>query len=414
MRIHRIPKHDREFVVIANKAIQDPRLSHTARGILALVLSLPDGVRENARTLSDNYPQGRRAVEGAVAELRLFGYWVTQTAPDERTRQIVSTIDVYELPPAPDSAAASAPVPGDPVPAEPVPTRPVTGSVGIGKAGTSPYGEKDGKKQGKENPPLPPAEAEPRLPAPEAAREGENDSATEPAPTTGPDPAPAPDRKAPGEAQEAEAARVLRRLASVDARLRLSARQVTGLVPAVADWLDRGATVTEIIDALTEGLPRKLYSARAVLADRLDRKRPAPRRRWKSYADCADGCGGLLPEGQDSGSCAACSGDAPSDTGPSGTAPSDTAPSGTAPSGTGPSDTGPSGTAPSGTAPSDTGPSGTARASLPGKAPGPLAPEGFAVFRAARGALLGDGGRRAAVPRPGRPLAPQPAAGALV
>lgn len=47
MQIHRMPKHGREFVIIANKAIQDPRISHTARGILALVLSLPDGHRTN-------------------------------------------------------------------------------------------------------------------------------------------------------------------------------------------------------------------------------------------------------------------------------------------------------------------------------------------------------------------------------
>ncbi|MGW4996142.1 hypothetical protein ACWEP8_00615 [Streptomyces hydrogenans] len=64
-RIHRIPKHDGEFVIIASKAIQDRRLTHTARGVLALLLSLPDGVRTNVRTLADAYPQGRRAVEPA-------------------------------------------------------------------------------------------------------------------------------------------------------------------------------------------------------------------------------------------------------------------------------------------------------------------------------------------------------------
>lgn len=138
MQIHRIPTHDRDFVMIANKAIQDPRISHTARGILALVLSLPSGVKENVRTLSDGYPQGRSAVAKAVKELREFGYWVTKTARDEESNQIVSTVDVYELP-----NLASVPVP----------TRPVTGRMGTRKAGTSPIGEKDSSKDGDKNPP---------------------------------------------------------------------------------------------------------------------------------------------------------------------------------------------------------------------------------------------------------------------
>ncbi|MFF5926578.1 helix-turn-helix domain-containing protein [Streptomyces hydrogenans] len=372
MRIHRIPKHDREFVIIANKAIQDRRLSHTARGILALLLSLPDGVRMNVRTLADDYPQGRRAVERAVSELRLLGYWVTLTVRDERTHRIASTVDVYELP-------LLAPAP--------VPTRPVTGPVDTGNAGTFPSGEKnEGKhreRKGDEHPPFPPVEPEPEPaaapapapapepepeaapPAPQAAGEGHSDPTPDLAPTPDLEPDPAPDLP-----QAAEAARVLRGLASVDARLRLSARQVARLVPSVADWLDRGATVTEILDALTQGLPRTLYSAPAVLADRLDRKRPAHRRRWKTYADCADGCGRLLPEGRDSGACGACEGGAE--------------------------------------------PSVPDPAPRPRPPSGPLAPEGFAAFRAARGSLPGDRGRRAAEHRPGGPLAPRPAAGVLV
>lgn len=106
--------------------------------------------------------------------------------------------------------------------------------------------------------------------------------------------------------QAAEAARILRRLAAVDSRLRLSDRQVAKLTPAVADWLDRGATIAEITDAVTQGLPQKMYSAASVIADRLDRKRPERKRQWKQYAECADRCGNLLPAGQDSGICTEC------------------------------------------------------------------------------------------------------------
>ncbi|MEU2111507.1 helix-turn-helix domain-containing protein [Streptomyces sp. NPDC019507] len=273
MQIHRNPRHDRDFVIIANRAIQDPRMSHTARGILALVLSLPNGVKENVRTLSDNYPQGRSAVAKAVKELRDLGYWVTKTTRDEETNHIVSSVDVYETP-----ALASSPVP----------TRPVTDPAATRNTGTSPYGEKDLSKDGDKNPPFPPAEPVQDEAAPFGAEEGEGSS----------------DKQ--DDKQAAEAARILRRFAAIDARLKLSDRQVSRLVPAVADWLDRGATISEITDAVTAGLPAKLYSASKLIADRLDRKRPERKRQWKQYAECADRCGNLLPAGQDTGICAEC------------------------------------------------------------------------------------------------------------
>ncbi|MFF7254779.1 hypothetical protein [Streptomyces microflavus] len=258
-------------MIIANKAIQDPRLSHTARGILALVLSLPSGVKENVRTLSDNYPQGRSAVAKAVKELREFGYWVTKTARDEETRQIVSTVDVYELPQLSSG---------------PVPTRPVTGRAATRKAGTSPVGEKDSSKDGDKNPPFPPAEPVEDADASHAADRGEGSSTKD-------------DRQA------AEAARILRRLGSIDTRLRLADRQVSKLTPQVADWLDRGATIAQITDAITQGLPAKVYSAARLIADRLDRKRPERKREWRQTYDCPE-CRNPLPFGQDTGICAGC------------------------------------------------------------------------------------------------------------
>ncbi|MGW6922517.1 hypothetical protein ACWGA9_14780 [Streptomyces sp. NPDC054950] len=251
---------------MANKAIQDPRISHTARGILALVLSLPSGHKTNVRTLSDHYPQGRSAVAKAVEELRRLGYWVTKTGRDSETNQITSTVDVYELP----NLAVT-----------PVPIRPVTGPADTGKAGTSPNGEKDHSKDGDKNPPCPPAE-----PAPAEAREGSSEHSND------------------NSAQAAEAARILRRFAAIDPRLKLNDRQAAKLVPSVADWLDRGATIGEITDAVTQGLPSKVYAAGRLIADRLDRKRPARKRQWRTYVECT--CGNLLPGGQDSGICAEC------------------------------------------------------------------------------------------------------------
>ncbi|MGV9312577.1 hypothetical protein ACWDR0_10315 [Streptomyces sp. NPDC003691] len=269
MQIHRIPRHERDFVIIANRAIQDPRISHTARGILALVLSLPNGVKENVRTLSDDYPQGRSAVAKAVAELRQFGYWVTKTGRDEESNQIVSSVDVYELP----NLASP-----------PVPTRPVTTPAGTTVTGTSPKGEKDSSKDGRKNPPCPPQDADTDTSPRAEQREGI--SGTE-------------------DKQTAEAARVLRRLAAIDSRLKLSERHVSRLAPSAADWLDRGATVGEITDAVTQGLPPKIYSPARLIADRLERKRPERRRQWQQMHECPQ-CRGLLPVDQDAGICAGC------------------------------------------------------------------------------------------------------------
>ncbi|WP_280871182.1 hypothetical protein [Streptomyces sp. MJP52] len=257
-------------------------MSHTARGILALVLSLPDGVRENVRTLSEKYPQGRAAVAKAVGELRALGYWVTRTERDPESGLIVSGVDVFEDPVAAAGAGAGAA-------SVPVPTRPVTGGAAAGKAGTSPCGEKDWGKDGRKPSPAPRRKRVRERPEAACGGGGEGEKNEQES------------------AREAEAARILRRLGAVDARLRLNERQVRKLVLAVCRWLGRGAGVVEVTDALTQGLPRKVYSAAHLVADRLERKLPERRRRWKTYAECGSpGCGNLLRDGQEAGICGEC------------------------------------------------------------------------------------------------------------
>ncbi|WP_338696952.1 hypothetical protein V2W30_15175 [Streptomyces sp. Q6] len=265
MQIHRIPRHERDFTVIANKAIRDPRLSHTARGILVYALSLPSGAPVNVRTLSDGFPQGRIAVAKAVKELRALGYWVTRTERDAQTRRIVSSVDVYEVPQA---GSVSTPLTKAPVTAEPVPVR-----VGTGEAGAFFPGGTDDYEDGGKNPPLPPA-----------AESGVAESAAPP---------------------DLACVRVLERIGDVDARLRLSARSVRELAPAVGMWLERGASVAEIVDAVTAGLPATVYSAARLVADRLERKRPPRKRAWRQVHECPE-CRDPLPWGQETGVCRGC------------------------------------------------------------------------------------------------------------
>ncbi|MFE4362398.1 hypothetical protein [Kitasatospora sp. NPDC056800] len=50
-------------------------MSYTARGLLADLLSRPDGWREDGRQMADSSPQGRGAVRRALKELKDAGYY---------------------------------------------------------------------------------------------------------------------------------------------------------------------------------------------------------------------------------------------------------------------------------------------------------------------------------------------------
>lgn len=64
-----------KFVQISNAALQDRRLSAAARGILAFVLSLPVDHHLTAGWLEDQFPEGRRRIRSALAELEACGYY---------------------------------------------------------------------------------------------------------------------------------------------------------------------------------------------------------------------------------------------------------------------------------------------------------------------------------------------------
>ncbi|MFF4528196.1 hypothetical protein ACFY1P_02890 [Streptomyces sp. NPDC001407] len=268
MRIQRTPRRA-NFTVLGNDVLRNRELSFTARGVLGYLLSLPDGADEDVRKLADKNPRiGRKGIRDAVDELIAKRYYFRHTYRDDRGRVRTDTY-VFDTPQDTFS---------------PVPSAPGTGPTTPGAAGTSPSGIKDSGKDRGNTPPNPPAEQTAPAASP-TAREGTSGTQDK---------------------DLAEAARILRRLAAIDSRLKLSERHVAKLAPEVADWLDRGATIAEITDAVTQGLPPKVYSASRLISDRLDRKRPERKRQWKTYADCETGCGGLLPAGQEAGICADC------------------------------------------------------------------------------------------------------------
>lgn len=69
-------KEQKNFTVLSNNVLQDPRLSWRASGILAYLLSLPPDAAINADALWTERKEGRDAVRGAVRELERTGYLV--------------------------------------------------------------------------------------------------------------------------------------------------------------------------------------------------------------------------------------------------------------------------------------------------------------------------------------------------
>ncbi|GHA13617.1 helix-turn-helix domain-containing protein [Streptomyces echinoruber] len=277
MRIHRT-RHERDFTVVPNSMARNRSLSFTARGLWLHLISLPDGAREDVRTLADRNPGvGRKGVANALDELVAAGYYLRFTIRDPETGKVWTETSIYDMPQTQDS---------------PLPAMPGTGRPGSAETGTLPTGVKDlvSKELGKE--PSLPSVSPVQTPAAPAAREGSNKTNQEiPA-----DPA---------------AMRVLAALEDADRRLRLTDRQLQELAPLAAQWLARGYSAPEITDAVVQGLPGKVYAPAKLVADRLTRKLPAPRRKWRTFAECSDGCGRLLPAGQDSGQCGVCVGTTP-------------------------------------------------------------------------------------------------------
>ncbi|MFE2287879.1 helix-turn-helix domain-containing protein [Streptomyces sp. NPDC059443] len=243
MRIHISPRKH-AFTVLGNEVVRDRRLSFTARGILCYLLSLPDGAREDVRTLADRHPGvGRRGVAKAVDELVRYGYYVRRTVRDQQTGHVRTETFVYDSPHTGDRPEPPRPDP-DPGPDTDPVLDPGTGEWKDGETGASPRPRTSVE--------------EPSLPAPVELTEG------------------------PGQGIS-----LLARVARYEPRLSLSANETLALAPLAEQWLAHGVSELEARSLLTDGLPRVIHSARALLANRLGRKLPALRVRRDPAAPAA-------------------------------------------------------------------------------------------------------------------------------
>ncbi|WP_205519245.1 hypothetical protein [Streptomyces olivoreticuli] len=243
----------RFFSQIPNEIIRHPRLSSDAVRLLTWQLSLPDGVDQRLSKTAEQAGIKKTAFTRAKRELAAEGYfheWRGQGAGGLwRTRQLVSNVPLSE-----EQALAvrdGITPPGDARPAVGEPSRPVVG------------------RSQEEN-------------------TGENTSH------------PLAER----------GARALVAVCHAERRLRISGRDLKELAPLAGEWLSRGATLSEMREALTDGLPEPVRSPVGILRDRLTRKMPEPAPepapRPNPLRACGGGCGRVIRPVADETECRDC------------------------------------------------------------------------------------------------------------
>jgi hypothetical protein len=123
-------RHPNRFTVLPNDAIRNPALSFRAVGVLAHLLSLPDGAKVDSATLATAHKEGRDAVRAAFSELAGHGYYrreIVRLADGTlRTEVVVSSTPMKDESAGGTGAGKSGagPEPENPAPAEPAPVDP--------------------------------------------------------------------------------------------------------------------------------------------------------------------------------------------------------------------------------------------------------------------------------------------------
>jgi len=82
--------HKKDYTVLSNRMLRDKALTFRARGLLAFILTLPDGSQVESARLAANAPEGRDAVRTALTELEKSHYLrrEKEQAPDGTWRTV--------------------------------------------------------------------------------------------------------------------------------------------------------------------------------------------------------------------------------------------------------------------------------------------------------------------------------------
>lgn len=88
----------RDFTQIPNAWVRDARLSHRARGVLAVLMSHKDGWQTSTEQLVENGTEGRDAIRKAIGELESAGYLKRVTLRNE-TGNFAGAAYITQCPP---------------------------------------------------------------------------------------------------------------------------------------------------------------------------------------------------------------------------------------------------------------------------------------------------------------------------
>lgn len=98
MSVFRVHK-TKDFTVLSNYHLKDKGLSLQAKGLLSVMLSLPDDWKYSISGLAAISKEGKKAIKSALDELKEHGYLVvTKHAPKAGDRYISYEYDVFERP----------------------------------------------------------------------------------------------------------------------------------------------------------------------------------------------------------------------------------------------------------------------------------------------------------------------------
>lgn len=76
-----------DFTILPNRLLKDKRLSFKARGILAMMLAMPEDWQTYASWIEDQGTEGREALQSAFKELEKYGYLSRQRVLDPVTKK---------------------------------------------------------------------------------------------------------------------------------------------------------------------------------------------------------------------------------------------------------------------------------------------------------------------------------------
>ncbi|MEV0224202.1 helix-turn-helix domain-containing protein [Streptomyces sp. NPDC050704] len=225
--------HDEQFTVVGNHLAQHPELSLTAIGLGVHIQSLPTGAVVSIKALAAKFREGETRIASALRELEEHGY-LARTKERISAGRIVTRTISYNKPrtrtaPLPPKPHSEPPPPPPPVPV-PVPVPDSAPVVPTQKPAAPPQA-----------PDFPALLDLPDLPTHRTARD------------------------------------VLAGLRTYDPCLHLTERDVRGLTPAVAAWLERGVAPDDVQRTLSAGLPREgVRHPAGFLAKRLTNLLPPP------------------------------------------------------------------------------------------------------------------------------------------